>query len=80
MADGKPCHPKLGSPHRRCAEAACCENGRSAEAEHRALLEELLLRPKGKSFAEALVSMPNVGEDEDFERGKDPIEHDRVFD
>ncbi len=56
------------------------KNGRSAEAEHRALLEELLLRPKGKSFAEALVSMPNVGEDEDFERGKDPIEHDRVFD
>lgn len=56
------------------------KNGRSAEAEHRALLEELLLRPKGKSFAEALVSMPNVGDDEDFEREKDPIEHDRVFD
>ena len=56
------------------------KNGRSAEAEHRALLEELLLRPKGKSFAEALVSMPNVGDDEDFEREKDPIERDRVFD
>jgi plasmid stability protein len=55
-------------------------HGRSAEAEHRALLEELLLRPKGKSFAEALASMPNVGEDEDFERVEDPVEHDRVFD
>ena len=39
------------------------KNGRSAEAEHRALLEELLWRPKGKRFAEALASMPNVGED-----------------
>jgi len=55
-------------------------HGRSAEAEHRALLEELLLRPKGKSFTEALASMPNVGEDEDFERVEDPVERDRVFD
>jgi plasmid stability protein len=55
-------------------------HGRSAEAEHRALLEELLLRPKGKSFVEALASMPNVGEDEDFERVEDPVERDRVFD
>ena len=30
------------------------QHGRSMEAEHRALLEELLLRPKGKSFAEVL--------------------------
>ncbi|MCP5314521.1 MAG: DNA-binding protein [Chromatiaceae bacterium] len=55
-------------------------HGRSAEAEHRVLLEELLLRPKGKSFAETLASMPNVGEDEDFERVEDPVERDRVFD
>lgn len=47
------------------------KNGRSAEAEHRALLESLLLHPKGKTFAEALASMPNVGEDEDFERVED---------
>ncbi len=56
------------------------KSGRSAEAEHCALLEESLLRPKGKSFAEALASMPNVGGDEDFERVEDPVEHDRVFD
>ncbi len=55
-------------------------HGRSAEAEHRALLEELLSRPKVRSFAEVLASMPNVGEDEDFERLEDPVEDDRVFD
>ena len=55
-------------------------HGRSAEAEHRALLEELLLGPKAKSFAEALASMPNVGNDEDFQRLEDRAENDRVFD
>ena len=54
-------------------------HGRSAEAEHRALLEGVLLRPKGKSFAEALVAMPNVGLDEDFERVDDESEIDHVF-
>lgn len=54
-------------------------HGRSAEAEHRALLEGVLLRPKGKSFAEALVAMPNVGLDEDFERVDDDVEIDHVF-
>ena len=43
-------------------------HGHSAEAEHRAILSEALLRPKKKSFAEALASIPNVGKDEDFER------------
>lgn len=55
-------------------------NGRSAEAELRALLEESLLRSKGKTLAEAIMSMPNVGKDEDFERVEGPIERDRVFD
>jgi len=55
------------------------QHGRSAEAEHRALLEELLLRPKGKSFAEALSVMPNVGRDEDFERVEDEAGNDHVF-
>ena len=54
-------------------------HGRSAEAEHRALLEELLLRPRGKSFAEALGAMPNVGQDEDFERVEDEARNDHVF-
>jgi plasmid stability protein len=54
-------------------------HGRSAEAEHRALLEALLLRPKGKSFAEALAAMPNVGQDEDFERVDDEVGNAHVF-
>jgi plasmid stability protein len=56
-------------------------HGRSAEAEHRAILEEaLLVTPKKRSFAEALASMPNVGQDEDFERIKDADEDAHVFD
>jgi plasmid stability protein len=56
-------------------------HGRSAEAEHRAILEEVLLgTPKKKSFAEALASMPNVGQDEDFERLEDADEDAHVLD
>ena len=56
-------------------------HGRSAEAEHRAILEEVLLgTPKKKSFAEALASMPNVGQDEDFERLAHADEDAHVFD
>ena len=55
------------------------KHGRSAEAEHRALLETLLLKPKGKSFAEALKSIPNVGQDEDFQRVEDEAGIDHVF-
>ncbi len=50
----------------------------SAEAEHREILKEALLKPRKKSFAEVLASMPNVGEDEDFER-VDNIENSDVF-
>jgi plasmid stability protein len=55
--------------------------GRSAEAEHRAILEEVLLaKPKKRSLAEALASMPNVGQDEDFERREDVADGAHVFD
>ena len=54
-------------------------HGRSAEAEHRALLEEVLLRPKAKSFAEALAAMPDVGTDKDFERVEEKIGNNHVF-
>ena len=47
-------------------------HGRSAEAEHRAILEEVLIvAPRKKSFADVLSSMPPVGHDEDFERVED---------
>ena len=41
-------------------------HGRSAEAEHRGILKSVLQRPKRRSVAEVLSSMPNVGEDSDF--------------
>lgn len=41
-------------------------HGRSAEAEHREILKTVLQRPKRRSVAEILASMPNVGEDADF--------------
>ena len=40
-------------------------NGRSMEEEHRQLLRQVL-RPEG--LAEALMAMPEVGDDADFER------------
>lgn len=42
-------------------------HGRSAEAEHREILKDALHRPKRRSFADVLMSMPNVGEDTDFD-------------
>jgi antitoxin FitA len=40
----------------------------SAEQEHREILEEVLLHPRRRSLAEVLAAMPDVGDDEDFER------------
>jgi len=45
-------------------------HGRSAEAEHREILKSALMRPKRRSVADVLSSMPNVGEDADFARRK----------
>ena len=50
--------------------------GVSAEAEHRRILEEALLKPRKKSFAEALASIPDVGIDADFERIEDEKNRD----
>ena len=41
-------------------------HGRSAEAEHREILKSVLQRPRRPSVADILSSMPNVGEDADF--------------
>jgi plasmid stability protein len=46
-------------------------HGVSAEAEHRRILEEALLRPKRRSFLQVLADMPDVGRDEDFARRQD---------
>jgi plasmid stability protein len=44
------------------------KHNRSAEQEHREILEAALRRPKRRRFAEVLASMPNVGTDDDFAR------------
>ena len=43
-------------------------NGRSTEEEHRQVLRQVL-RPEG--LAEALMTMPDIGSDADFERRTD---------
>ena len=43
-------------------------HGVSAEAEHRKILELVLMKPRKKSFTEVLLSMPDVGGDQDFAR------------
>lgn len=55
------------------------EHHRSTEAEHRAILAEILLKPPRKSFAEALASIPDVGVDVDFQRNNDDTNIADVF-
>lgn len=43
-------------------------SGRSAEEEHRQILQAALTGPKRRSLAEVLAEMPNVGTDDDFKR------------
>lgn len=52
----------------RALEKRAGERGRSAEAEHRAILTEALAQPSPRRFAEVLASMPDVGVDADFDR------------
>jgi antitoxin FitA len=49
-------------------KARAARHGRSAEAEHRVILEEALLQTRRRSLAEAIAQIPDVGRDEDFER------------
>ncbi len=54
-------------------------HGRSAEAEHRAILAAALMSPPRRNLAELLGSMPNVGLDADFDRQDDPVAPADVF-
>lgn len=52
-------------------------HGRSAEAEHREILRKALSKGPTKDLKKLLLEMPDVGEDEDFERIRDvprPVE------
>ena len=44
------------------------KDGLSAEAVHRKILEDALLKPKKKSLVDVLMVIPDVGRDEDFSR------------
>ena len=50
------------------SDAGTEAHGRSAEAEHRAILAAALMSPSRRNLAELLSSMPEVGLDADFER------------
>lgn len=51
----------------RALKERAASNGRSVQAEHRDILEAALRRPRRRTFAEVLASMPNVGLDSDFD-------------
>ena len=53
---------------------------RSAEAEHRLILEQALLQPRRRGLAEVLAAMPDVGQDSDFERVDEDVPPGHVFD
>ena len=47
-------------------------HGRSAESEHREILRAVLMRERfGSSLKDALMAMPDVGDDADFARPVD---------
>ncbi len=64
----------------KALKARAGAHGRSAEAEHREILATALARPRRRSLSELLASMPNVGNDADFERTNTMTKAPRVFD
>jgi len=50
----------------RALKLRAARHGRSAEAEHREILREVLLRRPEPSLKEHLLRMPDVGDDGDF--------------
>lgn len=59
--------PRLVERLKRRAAA----HGRSAEEEHRQILEQVLAPRARATLKDLLLSIPNVGDDEDFERRDD---------
>jgi plasmid stability protein len=57
----------------RGLKVRAARNGRSAEAEHRRILEEALRPRRGpKTLKNALLAVPDVGDDADFVRLQEP--------
>lgn len=61
-------------------EREAAAHGRNAETELMAILEEALQKLENRQFIKLLMSMPDVGEDADFERVDDTDEAPVVFD
>jgi antitoxin FitA len=56
----------------RALKRRAVEKRHSAEAEHREILRQALISPRpNRSLKDALLSMPNVGTDADFDRPRD---------
>ena len=55
-------------------------HGSSQEAELRAILAAALTRPARRNLAELLSAMPDVGDDDDFQRQADAAGAGDVFD
>lgn len=64
----------------KALKARAVEHHRSTEAEHRAILAEVLNKPQRKTFAEALANIPDVGNDGDFLRVNNDATAPNVFD
>ncbi len=60
----------------RMLKQRAVRHARSAEAEHRAILEAALMKTQRRSLIDVLASMPDVGCDEDFERIATSTERD----
>lgn len=56
------------------------KHGRSAEAEHRAILEWALAPTRRQTLVQVLSSMPDVGTDADFTRRNDSGRQQNVLD
>ena len=64
----------------RALRVRAAQHGRSAEAEHRAILKAALAGPRRRTVAKVLASMPDVGLDTDFERVEATEPSPHVFD
>ena len=56
----------------RALKGRAARHGRSAEAEHREILREMLVGEATRaSFRDVLMAMPDVGDDDDFQFPRD---------
>lgn len=59
---------KLSDELVKALKQRAAKHNRSAEQEHREILQSALRGPRRRALADVLASMPNVGRDKDFAR------------